>query len=76
MSRKYSDATLRTWKKAELIEHIRCLEANVAGLEDRIDTQFLALCELTKNLSSNEFDAIMRSVKNRKANRRADDEID
>lgn len=73
MLKKYSDATLRTWKKAELIEYIRCLEENVSGLEDRIDTQFLALCELTKNLSSNEFDAIMLSVKNRKANRRVND---
>ena len=35
----YSDTTLKSWKKEELIEHIRILEHNWASAENQIDNQ-------------------------------------
>ncbi len=58
----YSDSTMKSWTKQKLIDFIRCLETNCENLEYLNHNQFKVLCRLTRNLSSNEFDAIMLDI--------------
>lgn len=58
--KSYSDNTLKTMTKDELIKHIRMLEHNLDYKDVTINDQYNLLERLTKNMSNEEFDKLRK----------------
>lgn len=55
----YTDGTLKSMTKDQLIEHIRCLEHNWRVAEERIDNQYKLLCKVNEETIVEKTDTYM-----------------
>ena len=49
----YSDSTMNTWTKAELIKYIRMCEKNINALSEQVENQYKLLLNYSKSVNEN-----------------------
>ena len=62
--RKYTDATMKSWTKDQLIKHIRMCENNIAALAERVENQAKLLKETTHVNSASKVQSTWRTIGN------------
>lgn len=51
MKEQHTKATLMSWKKEELVEHIMCLEHNIVALHNSLDIQYKNCMQIVADMN-------------------------